>query len=542
MRSRLIAAFLLLGAGCASASRPAPTMSPGPASSTAPSLIVLLVVDQMRTDYLDRGRAHFTSGLKRLTTEGAWFTNGAYPYLNTITCAGHSTIGTGAFPYRHGMVLNAWWDRSSARPRACTADSTVMNIGYVATATGGNSAASLLVPTLADQLRQAGGRTVTMSLKSRSAIPLAGRHPTSIVWFDDLAGWATSTAFTVTKESWVARFIDTHPLAEDQGRVWNRLMPSAAYSGLDAGVGERAPAGWTTSFPHELGSTAGSEFYRLWQRSPFADEYLGRMAAAAVDAVGLGKGSGTDFLAVSFSSLDLVGHRFGPASHEVQDIVLRLDRTIGGLLDHLDTVVGRGRYVVALGADHGVGPLPEQTGGGRQTGDQALAAIDRALAPFFGTGTYAVHAAYTDIYLAPGVLGRLKTNEQATAAVLDALRAMPGIAYAFRADEISGAAMRSSTDPVKRAAALSYYPARSGDLIIVPKENWMLSAGDATTHGTLHRYDQRVPIVFYGPGVPAGLRDGAATPADIAPTLAALAGVRFDSPDGRVLVGPGLRR
>jgi predicted AlkP superfamily pyrophosphatase or phosphodiesterase len=241
-----------------------------------------------------------------------------------------------------------------------------------------------------------------------------------------------------------------------------------------------------------------------------------------------------DFLGVSFSTLDLAGHQFGPASHEVQDIVVRLDRTIGMLLDHLDARVGRGRYVVGLSSDHGVGPLPEQTpGSGRQTGAQALAAIDKALVPFFGAGKYAQTSVYTDLYLLPGVLDRIKANPQASAAVLDALRALPGVAHAFRSDEVASEEARRSSDPVKRAAALSHHPARSGDLIIVPRSTWMLSTSSATTHGTLYPYDQRVPVLFYGARVNPGRRTEAATPADIAPTLGRLVGFRFAAPGGQ---------
>ncbi|MBA3298137.1 MAG: alkaline phosphatase family protein, partial [Acidobacteria bacterium] len=408
MRPALFTALVLVLSACAT-SPPSGTGAAPARRSAAPSLVVLLVVDQMRTDYLEKGAPHFTSGLRRLTTDGAWFRNAAYPYLNTITCAGHSTIGTGALPYRHGMVLNAWWDRASSRSLGCTADATVKNIGYTGTPVGGESAVTLLVPTLADRIGEgAGGRTVGLSLKPRSAITLAGSQPTSVLWFDDRTGWTTSTAFTKTRNEWLVNFLAAYPHSADIGKVWDRLLPPAAYTGADAGAGERTPQGWTTSFPHALSSTGGAAFTLQWQRSPFADEYLGRMAAASIDALTLGNGPGIDFLAVSFSSLDLVGHQFGPASHEVQDMVLRLDRTIGTLLAHLDRVVGRGRYIVALGSDHGVGPLPEQSGAGRQSGDQALAAIDRALVPFFGPGKYAVHSAYTDIYLAPGVLEELK--------------------------------------------------------------------------------------------------------------------------------------
>jgi predicted AlkP superfamily pyrophosphatase or phosphodiesterase len=534
MRRRLISLVLLLASAVLSAQQPAPAR---------PRLIVILVVDQMRTDYLERA-PHFTAGLKRLTGDGAWFTEGAYPYLNTVTCAGHSTIGTGALPYNHGMVLNAWLDRSIGRERACTSDETAQNIAYsTATLTGGDSARWLLVPPLGQKVREAGGRTVAMSLKPRSAIPLAGSNPTAVIWLNDRAGWATSSAFSTTRIDWVEKYVAANPIAADGGKVWDRTLPPDKYAGLDDGLGERFPTGWTRTFPHPVSKAEAPEFMAQWQRSPFADEYLGRMAAAAVDAIDLGRGPSTDFLAVSFSSLDLVGHQFGPSSHEVQDLVLRLDRTIGALLDHLDSRLGRNGYVVGLSADHGVGPMPEQTeGSGRQSGSQAIAAIDGALVPIFGPGKYAAQAIYTDLYLLPGVLDRLKANPKASEAVLDALRALPGVARAYRADEISAPEVRTSSDPFKRAAALSYYAPRSGDLIIVPRQHWLFSTSSATTHGTLHPYDQRVPVIFYGAGVPGGRRSEAATPADIAPTLAALAGfTAYQAPDGKPLITAPVR-
>jgi arylsulfatase A-like enzyme len=264
-------------------------------------------------------------------------------------------------------------------------------------------------------------------------------------------------------------------------------------------------------------------------RSPLSDEYLGHMAAATVESMNLGKGPHVDFLGVSFSALDLVGHAFGPNSHEVQDVVARLDVTIGELLDHLDASVGAGNYVVGFSADHGVGQIPEETGtGGRQLAADTTAAIDAALRPFLGPGKYVANSAYTDIYLQPAALNRMKKDPAVTAAVLSALRALPGIAQAYAAGEIAPPGTRSSPDPVKRAAALNYYPGRSGDLIIVPRENWILTTS-ATTHGTLYAYDQRVPVILYGPGVKKGVYESEATPADLAPSLAALANVLFET-------------
>jgi hypothetical protein len=533
-RAALVVLLLLL-TGTSGTRSGVATAQAGP--PPAPSLVVVLVVDQMRADYLERYADHFTGGLRRLMNDGAWFQRAAYPYLNTITCAGHSTIGTGSLPYRHGMVLNEWYDRAAGKSVACTMDPAASQISYDGKPGAGDSPKHILAPSLAEQFRQHGGRVVTMSIKARSAIGLAGHSADMVLWFEERGSWATSSAFATAFDPSIREYVDRHPVTADYGKTWERTLEPAAYKNGDDGLGERPPTGWGKTFPHPLSSAAGtpdSTFFSLWLRSPFADEYLGRMAAATIDAKGLGTGRRTDFLGVSFSSLDLVGHAFGPNSHEVQDMLMRLDATIGALLDHLDAQVGRGRYVVALTGDHGVAEIPEQAGTGRQTSREVGAAIDAALQPILGPGKYMAFSAYTDIYLAPGVLDRLKRNPDASRAVLDALRALPGTAFAFRADEISDPALRTAVDPVKRAIALSYHEGRSGDLIIVPKEKWILSSS-ATTHGTAYPYDQRVPVILFGNGVRGGRYGGGSTPADIVPTLAALARVHIADTDGHVL-------
>jgi arylsulfatase A-like enzyme len=216
----------------------------------------------------------------------------------------------------------------------------------------------------------------------------------------------------------------------------------------------------------------------------------------------------------------------------VQDIVARLDVTIGALLDHLDRTVGAGNYVLAFTADHGVAQIPEESGrGGRETNAETTAAIEKALVPLLGPGKYVADAAYTDIYLQKTTLKRMKKDPAMRTAVLDALRGMTGIAAAYTADEMMAPDARSSSDPLKRAAALNYFRGRSGDVIVVPRENWILSTS-ATTHGTLYPYDQHVPLIFYGAGVKKGRFMVDASPADIAPTLGALAGIPFRTADG----------
>jgi predicted AlkP superfamily pyrophosphatase or phosphodiesterase len=286
-----------------------------------------------------------------------------------------------------------------------------------------------------------------------------------------------------------------------------------------------------------IGSKSGkpdNEFYGHWMRSPLSDEYLGKLAAATVETMELGQGRTVDFLGVSFSALDLVGHAYGPNSHEVQDLLARLDVTIGELLNHLDASVGRDNYVLGFSADHGVGDIPEDVKGGRYTSVNTSGAIEKALEPFLGAGKHVAYSAYTDIYLQDKALKRIRKDAAARKAMLDALRALPGIVEAYTADEIAAPAMRTSADPVKRAAALSYHAGRSGDVIVVPRENWLLTSS-AASHGTLYPYDQHVPVILYGAGIRKGTYNAPATPADIAPSLAALAGIQMTGTDGHPL-------
>jgi predicted AlkP superfamily pyrophosphatase or phosphodiesterase len=269
--------------------------------------------------------------------------------------------------------------------------------------------------------------------------------------------------------------------------------------------------------------------------SPFADDYVEEMAEAAIDANKLGQQDTTDFLGVSFSTLDLIGHAFGPSSQEVQDDLVRVDRAIGRLLDHLDEKVGAGKYVLALSADHGVAEIPGQDRGGRVPNSVLSGSIDAGLkSAGYGDGPFVTAIAGADVYLKPGVYDRLRGDQKTLAALLDGMAKLSGVARVVTADEVDTAAARESPDPQIRAVALSYYAGRSGDLIVIPKEDWILGA-IITTHGTLNPYDQKVPIILFGAGIRPGPRTDAVTPADIAPTLSALVGMRMESLDGKVL-------
>ncbi len=507
-------------------------------AAAPPKLVVILVVDQMRVDYLQWYAANYSAGLARLLRDGAWFTEGAYPYLNTITCAGHATIGTGSFPYRHGMILNNWFDPKTGKSPYCTDDPTVTELSYnQLSPVQGDSAKLLAVPALGEQIMSRGGRSVALSLKPRSAVTLTGHTSTAVAWFDDRGGWTTSTAFTKEPVPFLKAFIDANPITADYDKVWERTLPLSAYQGQDDMKGEGKVVGWTSTFPHPLAVAGGkvdADYYARWQRSPYSDEYLGRMAAAAVDALKLGRGAATDFLGVSFSATDGVGHVYGPRSHEVQDVLIRLDRTIGTLLAHLDASVGAGNYVLGLSADHGVSEIPEQIGGGRVVSKAVTTALQSVLEPALGPGTHVLSSAYTNIYLTEAARNRLAKDKVLREAAMTALRSVEGIGVAYWGPDLATQSARESSDRLIRAAALSHFPGRSGDIIIAPKEKWLMSTA-VTTHGSQYAYDQRVPVLFFGAAVRPGRYTDEATPADLVPTLAAIAKVKIAKTDGRVL-------
>jgi predicted AlkP superfamily pyrophosphatase or phosphodiesterase len=517
-----------------------------------PKLVVLLVVDQMRGDYVDKFRGQWSGGLKRLLTEGAWFRAAAYPYAATETCPGHSTISTGAFPASHGIVANGWWDREQQKMVTCTSDPNAKNSAYAGgSAKGGDSAWRMQIPSFAEELKfQTGGatRVVTFSVKARSAITMAGHKGDAVTWIDPPGTLATSSVYGTMP--FVEEFAKKNPVAQDYGKTWSVSLPQSAYLYEETAVGARALDVWTTTLPHALRGKEGSAapdtaFYEQWATSPFADTYLTKLAETAVDSLGLGKSGATDFLGVSYSSVDYVGHTFGPRSWEIQDILVRLDKDLGELLAYLDKKVGAGNYVVALSADHGVAPIPvdmQKTGvdAGVLSLPELQERIEKALEPLNYTKPVVARMAGNEIYFSEGIYGRLKADPAAMRVVLDAISTMPGVAAVYRAEDLG-----NGTTPIaqtRKAAVLSYFARRSGDLYVLQKPYWLMDSSvegskraTGTGHGTPYNYDQHVPVFFMGFGIQPGEYFEPVTPADIAPTLAALTGVTLATRDGRVL-------
>jgi predicted AlkP superfamily pyrophosphatase or phosphodiesterase len=368
----------------------------------------------------------------------------------------------------------------------------------------------------------------------------AGHGGDAVTWLGESVDcWVTSSAYGAPPVAAVKEFLDANPMSADFGKTWTRLLPAPRYTTPDNGIAEAPPVGWERTFPHKLTGTAGkadATYLAQWQTSPFADAYLGRFASSLVRAFQLGRHEGTDVLAVSFSSPDSVGHGFGPRSQEVQDIFAHLDKTIGALFDTLDAVAGEEQWVAALSADHGVTPIPEQLvaegkDAGRISSGTLTTVLEQVLRPL-GAGRHVSLVVSNDVYFEPGVYDKITRTPELLTSVIAAIAGTPGVQAVFRSEEIQGGA--SSADPLLRAAALSYVPGRSGDLIIAPKPGWMFSVR-GTTHGSTSPDDQRVPILFLGRGIKPGRYAQSATPADIAPTLARLCGITLPNAEGRVL-------
>ena len=524
----------------------------------------------MRGDYVDKFQHQWTGGLKRLVNEGAWFHEAAYPYGATETCVGHSTISTGAFPASHGMIANEWWDREQRKDVTCTADASVRNIAYEgATApaasnpagsaptsapnVAGDSAAKMMIPAFAEELKFQSGaatRVVTLSLKARAAITLAGHQADSVTWWDGATGsWLTSSAYP--QAPFIAEFVKLHPVKSDYGKTWAPLLPESAYLYDKTAFNAGPPPGYGAEFPHPLRGTPESTgpdhaFYLQWATSPYAETYLVRMAEDAVDKLELGRGPGIDFLSVSFSSVDYVGHTFGPRSWEVQDELARLDRDLAEFFAHLDKTVGRGKYVVAFSSDHGVAPVPEDLrkngiDAGRLNLFDVKNRIEQSLEPFHYAKPSVSAVDGADVYFTPGTYAKLKSDPRELQAVIEAIEHTPGVARVYQAEELDD--RPATRNPIRAAEAAGFFKSRSGDLLIVPKPYWIWdysapgkpSRSGGTSHGTPYYYDQRVPVILMGSGIRPGKYYEPATPADIAPTLATLCGITLAIHDGRTL-------
>ena len=509
-------------------------------------LVVGVVIDQFRYDYLTRFEDQFgEGGFKRLMTGGAVFTNARYIHTPTFTACGHATFMSGATPAMNGVIANEWFDRETGKVVTSVSDNKTKLLGGKEGASG-SSPQRLIGSTLGDELKLTSigrAKVVGVSHKDRSAVLPVGKRPDGAYWYSlDNGNFISSDYYFSDLPEWVKRFNSERHCNRYFGAKWERLLPEAAYdrSLPDKVEGEKSSYG--TTFPHIV--TGGKEklekeFYDDFEKTPFANDYLLDFAKAAIENERLGADDITDLLTISFSANDLLGHKFGPYSQEVQDITLRTDRTMANLMTYLDQKIGVGQWVLALTADHGVGPVPEQTQklgfGGRIANKQVIDAIETALDNQFGEEKWLLSFTYGNAYLDEAAAAKRKIPmEEIERVASQAVKAVPGIAEAFMHTQLSTG--RLPANPISQSVENGFFATRNGNLIVIPRPFYLMSTPDAASHGTPYGYDAHVPVLFYGAGIAAGSFHSASSPADIAPTLAALLKVETPSHSvGRVL-------
>jgi len=541
-----------------------------PAPSKRPRLVLLIVVDQFRYDYLERfGDLFGPNGFRRLLRDGASWTQSNYDHMPTYTAPGHATMMTGAFPAETGIVGNEWLDRASGKRITSVFDDSVKILGGDPTETGA-SPKRLLSSTVGDELRlitNDRSKVIGISVKDRSAILPAGRHANAAYWFSWLSGnMVSSTYYFNQMPAWVTSFNNTRPADKYFGAKWDRLLPESEYvkrAGPDSPPWEAvgAASGDTNAFPHKItggAKTPDRNFYTALDYSPFSNELLLSFAQQAIVNEQLGQDDDPDVLTVSFSANDYVGHRYGPYSQEAMDMALRVDQQIASLLDFVAARVGLSNALVAMTADHGVSPIPEHAaalgmGGARINAADVVNAVRAAISARYNphgkspdpTADYLLKDSTTNrdwflngnVYLNYDALKRDGVSvDEISQVVAAAALTVPGVARCFtRAQMLRGAT--PITDPIERRIVHGFHPARSGDVVIVAEPYKYLGDTITATHGSPYSYDTHVPMIIMGVGVTPGRYLEPASPADIAPTLSALLHITApSSATGRVLL------
>jgi predicted AlkP superfamily pyrophosphatase or phosphodiesterase len=531
----------------------APASTSAQAAATRPKLVVVISIDQFRADYLQRFARYFEpGGFNLLLQKGANFTEAHYRHSVTQTCAGHAVILTGSYADRNGIIANTWYDTASHKPQYCAADSAAKPIGVAAE---GRSPKNLLVSTVGDELKTATNgrsRVITVAGKDRSAIMLGGHQADAAYWTDDTL-FVSSTYYMKELPLWVRRFNASGHVTEYRGATWDRILPAATYAmmGPDDVPSEENPGGIGRTFPHHLGTGTGeANFLDGFQTSPFENEVIVDFAIEAITQEGLGRDDDPDLLGIGFSANDLVGHSYGPDSHEVMDMTVRTDRLLSRFFTFLEQQVGLDRVAIVLTSDHGVAPLPELARGGNSRArggriDPAViaAAAERALRARFGIPrrpgfvdqpSWIMYQTWPWLYLnLEGLQNKRIRVRDAERVARRAVQQVPGVAGALTATDL----LRERTTASRSRAELSFYPGRSGNvyyelspyLLPEPKP-------EGTTHGSPWGYDTHVPLLWLETGIRPGTYPGNVSVADIAPTLSSLLGIPAPSgSQGRVL-------
>jgi predicted AlkP superfamily pyrophosphatase or phosphodiesterase len=548
-----------------------------PRADDRPRLVLLIVVDQFRYDYLTRfGDLFGKRGLGRLMREGALWTDANFDQMPTFTAPGHAVFMTGAWPSQTGIIANDWYERETGRRVKSVTDDNVTKLPGTPLEKG-YSPRRLLCSTVGDELRTADGdrsKVIGISAKDRSAMLPAGHRANAAYYFSTDNGSMTSSTYYFNRlPDWVTHFNDRHVSDAWFGRRWDRLLPDESEYLKRAGKDD---VPWenldkdshdTNYFPHVVTgglSAPGKLFYKALDYAPFLNDLLVSFAEEAITNEKLGADDNPDVLTISFSANDYVGHRFGPYSQEVMDMTLRIDLQIGALLDFVDAHVGMNNTVVILTADHGASPVPEQAAlmnlpARRIQRPELARLIDNGLKEkfarpnkpatdyiqgFTNRGETEQGVINSNVYLNRAALERDGISfEEAERAVGEIAMRVPGVARYFTRTQLESQSI-SPADVVARRVLHGFYAQRSGDVILVFEPyNVLFDLPDdpldtrsTATHGSPYSYDTHVPLIIMGRKFRPGSYTEAATPADIAPTLANL--LRIQPPScsvGRIL-------
>ncbi len=520
------------------------------AAGVKPALVVVMTIDQFRGDYLDRFGEHFVPGGFRLLLEqGANFTDCRYRHAVTKTACGHAVVLTGVHANQHGIVNNAWTDRDTLKRVNCVEDDRVQLIGRPesrggvrlpgANAVAGASPRRLLASSVGDELklRQPKSKVIGISSKDRSAILLSGKMADAAYWMDK-GTIVSSTHYMKELPEWVRAFNAVGRVESYFGKTWDRLLPVAEYDriqGPDDMPGERGEAGMGHTFPRVVNGGAATltpAFYDAFEGAPFKSEVLLDFARSVVEHENLGRRGFTDMLCLSFSTNDVVGHNYGPDSHEVMDITLRTDRMIADFLAFLDQRVGLKNCTILFTADHGIPPLPERvkaTGSavsaGRIDNAALLRACETALSQAFGPLAEGRRWLLVDenwLFFQRDVLKHKNVASAAAEKIVrHALLTLEFVEAAYTRTDLNAGAI---TGPHAEGVLLSHYGPRSGDVYYHMKPFWV-DRKTGTNHGTPYNYDVHVPLVWFGAGVKHGVHPQRVGVEDIAPTLSRLLGL-----------------
>ncbi len=518
---------LLLIALCISCS---PLFSP----AQKPKLVVGIMIDQMRWDYLYRYQERYCAGgFKRLLNEGFSCENTFIPYTPTYTAPGHACVYTGSVPAFHGIAGNNWYSKELRRSVYCTEDDSVQTVGSNSKA-GKQSPKNMWANTVSDELRLSNNfrsKTIAIAIKDRGSILPGGHTANGSYWFDNsVGGFITSTFYADALPQWVIDF-NAKALPDaylKQG--WKTLYPINTYvqSTADQKPYEDALPGEDNTFDHTT-ENINTGKYESFKHTPGANTYTFEMAKAAIKAEDLGKGAFTDLLAVSFSATDYAGHKFGPNSIEIEDMYLRFDKDLSQFLTYLDANIGKGKYLIFLTADHGVAHIPgfakEQKIPAGAVGNAVIARqLNDSIKKDFGLSNVIESVMNYQLYLNETALQNWKQDRRILKDyIIQKLLQHPGISHAF---DLSTLRSFPLPQKVQHMVANGYNQKRSGDIQFIFKPQWFDGSSRGTTHGVWNPYDSHIPLLWFGAGIKKGKLHREVYMTDIAPTLAAILNIQ----------------